>query len=164
MNSLNPPERPTTAPVESPDQLFTVSLHLDKGYEQIVRFDSPGIAPLTIDEPAPLGENKGPNPARILASAVGSCLAASLLFCLRKVRIDVRGLETTVHGSLVRNERGRLRMGPLRVSLDLVVPASQHERVPRCIELFEDFCVVTASVRASIPVEVNVGLTAPMDD
>lgn len=163
MISLNSPAAAGTARAESAEQQFSVNLHLDKGFEQIARFDSPGIAPLIVDEPAPLGENRGPNPARVLASAVGSCLAASLLFCLRKVHIDVRGLETTVHGSLVRNERGRLRMGPLRVSLNVLVPSTQHSRVPRCIELFEDFCVVTASVRASIPVEVNVEVTAPAD-
>jgi organic hydroperoxide reductase OsmC/OhrA len=98
----------------------------------------------------------GPNPARLLAASVGSCLAASLLFCMRKAHVEVEGMRTRVQGTLVRNERGRLRIGGLRVRLEPVLALELHDRVPRCLELFEDFCVVTASVRKGIPVDVDV--------
>jgi organic hydroperoxide reductase OsmC/OhrA len=135
---------------------FTLTLDGGDGYEQIARFDLESASPLIIDEPAPLGGGAAPNPARLLGAAIGSCLGASLLFCLRKARIDVRGVHTTVHGSLVRNERGRLRVGRVAVRLEPMVPAEQHDRIPRCVEVFEDFCIVTASVRQGIDVEVEV--------
>jgi uncharacterized OsmC-like protein len=138
------------------DRGFSISLDLESGFTQSVDFGIPGVPPLVLDEPPPLGAGSGPNPARLLAAAVGSCLAASLVMCMRKARVDVRGVRTRVDGTLVRNERGRLRIGGLRVRLEPVVPADQHDRVPRCLALFEDFCVVTASVRQGLPVEVDV--------
>jgi organic hydroperoxide reductase OsmC/OhrA len=143
------------APAEA-EQDFTVTLNVEGDYTQTVDFGMPGVPALVIDEPPPLGAGAGPNPARLLASAVGGCLAASLTFCMRKARLDVRGVRTTVRGTLVRNERGRLRIGGLHVRLEPVVPADQHDRVPRCLDLFEEFCVVTASVRLGVPTTVEV--------
>jgi uncharacterized OsmC-like protein len=109
-----------------------------------------------VDELPPLGEANGPNPARLLAAAVGSCLSASLLYCLRKARIEVDQLRTTVDGTIVRNERGRLRIGGLRVRLASEVTPEQRERMGRCLDLFQDFCTVTESIRQGIPVDVEV--------
>jgi len=138
------------------DNDFTIALTLEGDYTQTVDFGLPGVPPLTVDEPPPAGAGAGPNPSRLLASAIGSCLAASLTFCMRKARVEVRGVRTTVRGSLTRNERGRLRVAALHVRLEPVVPVEQHDRVPRCLELFEDFCVVTASVRQGVPITVDV--------
>src|SRR5579884_2834738 len=66
------------------------------------------------------------------------------------------GLRTTVAGTLVRNERGRLRVGEIRVRLAPAVAPEARERIGRCLELFEDFCVVTESVRRGLPVAVEV--------
>jgi organic hydroperoxide reductase OsmC/OhrA len=109
-----------------------------------------------VDEPPPLGAGHGPNASRLLAAAVGNCLSASALLCLRKARIDVRGMRTTVRSSMVRNEKGRLRIGTIRVDIEPVVSPADRERMSRCLELFEDFCVVTQSVREGIDVEVAV--------
>lgn len=132
------------------EQQFALSLTLQDGYAFTVDFDG-GEPPLLVDERPPLGQGRGPNPARLLAAAVGSCLGASLLFCLRKARAEVAGLRTTVEGTIVRNDRGRLRIGALRVRLvpDASIPA-------RCLELFEDFCIVTQSVRQGIEIDVQI--------
>ena len=138
------------------DHDFTLTLDMGERYAQVVDFGTPELASLVIDEPPPLGDGRGPNPARLLAAAVGGCLGASLLFCMRKAHTTVHGLHTTVRTRLGRNERGRLRVQGLHVVLEPVVPLAQHDRVPRCLELFEEFCTVTASIRAAIPVEVEV--------
>ena len=135
---------------------FALQLTLQEGYRFTVSFGDEPFPELTVDEPPPLGSGRGPNPARLLATAVGQCLGASLLHCLRRSRIDVTGLRTTVEGTLVRNERGRLRIGEIRVTLAPEVDPEQRERIGRCLELFEDFCIVTESVRHGFPVSVNV--------
>jgi uncharacterized OsmC-like protein len=135
---------------------FNLTMELQDGYRFLVDFDQPGVPPLLIDEPEPLGDGDGPNAARVLAAAVGNCLSASALFCLRRARIDVHGMRTTVSASVARNDAGRLRLGAIRVRIVPVVDAADHGRMRRCLELFEDFCVVTQSVRNGIEVDVAV--------
>jgi organic hydroperoxide reductase OsmC/OhrA len=138
------------------DHGFELTLELQDGYRFLVDFDQDGVPPLLMDEPEPLGGGAGPNAARVLAAAVGNCLSASALYCLRRARIDVRGMHTTVGASIERNEAGRLRVTGVRVRIEPVVEESQRTRMRRCLELFEDFCVVTQSVRGGIDVEVEV--------
>lgn len=143
------------AAVDEP-QAFEVHLDQEDRYRFRVDFGQQGVEPLIVDEPPPLGAGEGPNASRLLAGAVGHCLSASALFCLEKARIPVRGVHTTVSGRLERSDRGRLRVGGLTVHLHLDVDEADRQRMGRCLDLFEDFCVVTASVRQGIPVEVEV--------
>ena len=149
-----------TAPVDT-ERGFSLELELERDYLQRVNFDTEGLESIQVDEPPPLGSGDGPNPARLLGAALGGCLGASLLFCLRKSRIDVQGLHTSVDGTIARNERGRLRVQRMRIVLEPLVPAEQHERMGRCLEVFEDFCIVTASVRGGIDLEVVVEPRVP---
>ncbi len=138
------------------DTSFALSLTLQRGYAFTVDFGLDGVPDLTLDEPAPLGEGHGPNAARLVAAAVGNCLAASLAFCLKRSRIQLQQLRATVEGTLARNEGGRLRIGEIRVKLAPDVAPEDRERMGRCLELYEDFCIVTESVRNGIPVTVEV--------
>jgi uncharacterized OsmC-like protein len=133
-----------------------VELTLQDGYAFTVDFGRGGMPDFTLDEPPPLGADRGPNAARLLAAAIGNCLGASLLFCLRKARIPVQELRTSVDASLERTERGRVRIGEVRVRLAPEVIPEHAERMSRCLEVFEDFCIVTESVRRGIPVVVDV--------
>lgn len=122
-----------------------------------VAFDWPEADTFAMDEPEPLGEQAGPNASRLLAASVANCLSASLLFCLRKARAEPAGLRAEATGRLTRNERGRLRVGELKVEIR-VTPAEGQEvpELGRCPDLFEDFCVITESVRQGIPIEVTL--------
>lgn len=135
---------------------FTFTMDLKDGYRFLVDFNQEGVPKLLLDEPQPLGDGAGPNAARILAAAVGNCLSASALYCLRRAHIDVHGIHTTVSGALERNDVGRLRMGEITVRIEPDVDESDKPRMQRCMELFEDFCVVTQSVRQGIDVNVAV--------
>lgn len=139
---------------------FAVTLTLRDGYGFSVDFEQAGVPDLLVDEPPPLGAGQGPNATRVLAAALGHCLGASLLFCLRKSRIAVKELRTRVEGTVVRNAQGRLRIGQVRVRLEPEVAPELRERMGRCQDLFEDFCIVTQSVRQGIDVQVDV---APVD-
>jgi uncharacterized OsmC-like protein len=146
---------------EKGTETFEITLTHDGGYAFDVDFQDGSGTTLHVDEPIPLGEGSGPNAARVLASAIGHCLSASLLFCLAKARIEVHDVRTTVTGSLTRNERGRLRLGPLEVRIEPSTPDVPPARLSRCLEIFEDFCIVTASVREGLTVDVEVAAPVP---
>ncbi len=135
---------------------FEIRMQSGEGYRFQVDFNDPAIAPLLVDEPAPLGAGSGPNASRLLATAVGNCLSASLLFCLRKAHVAPDSVSTTVRGNMVRNEQGRLRIGGFEVAIEVSGEFDSQGRFDRCLGMFEDFCVVTASVRQGIPVQVTV--------
>jgi len=135
------------------DMEFTLTLTRQKDYQFNVQFDLAGVPDLQLDEPAPLGAGAGPNASRLLAAAVANCLSASLLFCLGKFKQDPQGVTAKVTGEMVRNERGRLRVGGISVDIRL---DQNVERLAHCAAQFEDFCVVTDSVRHGIPVSVRV--------
>ena len=152
----SPEQSPTPSPGASGEGSFSVTLTLDSGYAFDVDSDLPGARGFRIDEEPPLGAGSAATPSRVLAAAMASCLASSLLFCLRKARVDVRALTVKASGELVRNERRRLRVGGIAVSLFPVVAPGDEARMARCLEIFEDFCIVTESVRHGIPVAVEV--------
>lgn len=138
---------------------FALTLERVQNYEFKVQFDWDHLPPLLVDESEPLGQRQGPNPSRLLAVAVGDCLSASLLFCLQKAKMEVKTIKTKVKGELTRNEKNRLRVGKIDVTIAIELADGQYDRINRCLDLFEDYCVVTASVRKGIP--VNVVVTDP---
>lgn len=143
------------------EQVFDISLELRDEYRFDVDFRLPDVPALRMDEPEPLGGGEGPNAARLLAAAVGNCLASSALFCLRKARIPVQAMRVDVRTTLGRNEAGRLRVHDIEVTLHAEVPDDEQARMARCLDLFEDFCLVTESVRKGIQVEVDVEVETP---
>ena len=134
---------------------ISLSLERTQNLEFETTFDG-DIAKLLLDEPEPIGGGKGPNATRLIGAAIGNCLSASLLFCLDKAKQTVKSMKTDVKGTLRRNERKRLRLGSFDVHITVDIDASEPERVTRCIELFEDYCIVTASVRKGVDVNVVV--------
>ena len=135
---------------------FSISLDCIEDFEFRVKFDKAQYQDLVIDEPPPVGRDKGPNPSRLLAAAVGGCLSASLLFCARKLRLNMTGLHTDVKVRHMRNENGRLRIGNIDVEISPAIEKPDEQKLRRCLELFEDFCVVTQSVRKGIDISVAV--------
>ena len=107
-------------------------------------------ADLMTDEPPPTGAGSGPQPSELLAAAVANCLMASLLFCLKKSHAASAPLRARAEGHTGRDATGRLRITGIDVTL--VAP----DATPRCLSLFENYCTVTQSVRAGIPIAVTV--------
>ncbi|WP_114241342.1 OsmC family protein [Dyella sp. C9] len=138
------------------EQTIGITLEQVADYEFRVRFDETSIPDLTTDEGAPLGRGAGPNPSRLLAAAVANCLSASLLFALRKYKNTPGPLAATAKATLARNEQGRWRVSHIGVDLQLADKAELLEHLDRVLAQFEDFCIVTQSVRQGIKVDVNV--------
>lgn len=89
---------------------------------------------------------------------IGSCLSASLVFCLNRAKIPVHDLKTDVSVELTRNDRKRLRIGCVSVLLHPVI--DDPNGLANCIETYEDFCVVTQSVREGLNVQVGIDVRA----
>lgn len=133
-----------------------VTLTQVSDYSFNVSFDETDIPDLVTDEPAPLGGGKGPNPSRMLLVAIANCLSASLLFAMRKHKNQPGAIRAEVRGTLGRNAEGRMRVQHVDVDLHLPDAAEDYAQFERILQQFEDFCVVTESVRGGIEIAVQV--------
>ncbi|HET7674214.1 MAG TPA: OsmC family protein [Gammaproteobacteria bacterium] len=140
----------------SEERSVELTLQQVDGYEFRIRFDGTALPELTTDEAAPLGHDAGPNPAQLVLAAVANCLSASLLFALRKFRNAPGRLSAKAHAHIARNEHGRWRIGRMEIDIALPDAAASLRDLDRVLVQFEDFCIVTQSVRAGIPVAVRV--------
>ncbi|MDW5562743.1 MAG: OsmC family protein [Methanomassiliicoccus sp.] len=133
---------------------FLTKISRVERYKFRVSFNNDKIEDIMMDEPTPLGGGEFPNAGKLLAAAVGNCLCASLVFCMERSRSEVPNICAEVSTSLERNEKGRLRITQMAVK---IFPQVEDEaKFERCRDLFEDFCIVTQSVRNGIPVDVKV--------
>lgn len=135
------------------EKTFTVSMKLLENYLFEVDFGEFGS--IMTDEPEPLGNSEGPNPARMLGAAVANCLAASLMFAVRKFNEDPGEVKASVTGTIARID-GRWRVSNFSVDIQLGNAAASLPHLQRALDQFEDFCIVTQSVRNGIEVDVRV--------
>ena len=125
----------------SDEKTHHVTVRLARGYEFVAEFpDVSGPSVIHFDEPVPLGRGRAPNAAAVLGAAVGNCLAASFAFCLRKARIEPAELTANVTTHVVRDEKGRHRIGGIDVEITPEFGSDLAPRTERCEALFEDFC------------------------
>lgn len=135
---------------------FTIHLEQQEDFEIKVRFDWKKAAELLMDEGPPLGGAAGPNASRLLAAAAANCMSASLLYCLAKEEPPADSLRAEATCIMVRTENKRLRVGGMEVKLIIDDELAGSKRFDRCKDLFEDFCIVSSSIRQGIPIKVSV--------
>ena len=108
----------------------------------------------------------GPDAARLLGMALLGCLSASFIFCLKKRNLTPDDLEAHAEISFKTIEKGYTRIKQVDVNLK---PKTNDEatlkRVKQCIRemkngkmLFEENCIITASVREGIKVNVKMSI------
>jgi len=141
----------------SEERAHHVTIRLAHGYQFVAGFnDLPNAPSIVFDEPEPLGSGGAATAAAVLGAAIGNCLAASLTYCLRRARIDVQDMTAQVTTHVAKNDRGRFRVRDIDVELTPVLGDATSTPLDRCEGLFEDFCIVTASVQHGIPVHVSL--------
>lgn len=114
-----------------------------------------GAPSIALDEAPPTGDGRGPNPAALLGAAVGTCLSATLVGCLRRAGAEAMALTANVVTHVRRNAEGRYRVAGIDVEMTPQLTASNRDSLERCERVFHDFCTVTESVRHGIPVQVT---------
>jgi organic hydroperoxide reductase OsmC/OhrA len=137
------------------DEAKTIELKLRLIDQYKFEIDFSEFGKIESDETPPLGEGHGPNPSRLLAAAVGNCLAASLLFAIRKFHEEPGKLTVNVKATIGR-EGNFWRVTHIAATLQLGNSAEAIPHLQRALAQFEDFCIVTQSVRHGIAVEVTV--------
>ncbi len=135
---------------------FTIEMERLEDYRFKVDFDKESMGELITDESESAGgDETGPNPSRLLATSSLNCLMASLTFCLEKKRVELDSLEGKVTGTIERDD-DRLRITELDVEIKPEVNSEDEKKLEKCLEIFEDYCVVTQSIRNGIDVDVDV--------
>ncbi len=135
---------------------YSIIIERIQNYEFRVRFDKDEFPEWIMDEPEPLGQDKGPNATRVLAAAIGNCLSASLMFCLQRSKLTVDSIRAEVSPTVARNKEGRWRVQHLNVKIYITTTEKDSKRFQRCVDIFENYCIVTASVQQGIPVNVEI--------
>ena len=137
------------------EKTITVELRQRSNYQFDIEF-SEGMPQLMSDEPAPLGEGKGPSPVQMLAASIGNCLSDSLFFALAKFKQKPEPIHTTVNALVGRNAEGRMRVLHIEAMIHLGVEAGKLEHLDRALEQFQEYCTVTQSVGQGIPIHIRV--------
>ncbi|MBN8717537.1 OsmC family protein [Thermomonas sp.] len=131
-------------------------LEQEGAYAFKVSFEGTTLEALHTDEPAPLGGGAGPNPSALLLAGVANCLSASLVFALRKFKNSPGPIRAEISARKERNAEGRWRIPRAEVTIRLADPAAQLEHFERVLAQFEQFCIVTQSVREGMQVDVKI--------
>jgi uncharacterized OsmC-like protein len=121
-----------------------------------IEFEGTSLEALHTDEPAPLGAGAGPNPSALLLAGVANCLSASLVFALRKFKNTPGPIRAQISARKERNAEGRWRIPRAQVVITLADKAASFEHFERVLGQFEQFCIVTQSVRDGIEVDVAI--------
>ncbi|MFX1476782.1 MAG: OsmC family protein [Promethearchaeota archaeon] len=108
----------------------------------------------------------GPNPSRLLALGVLGCLSASFIFCLKKRNFKVDDFKAEAEVIITRNDKGFLRIKRIDVDIEpKITDPDTLKRAKQCLKsvkdnnsFFEQYCIVTQSVRSGIEVNVNIDL------
>ena len=56
-------------------------------------------------------------------------------------------MEASVSGVIARNEEGRWRIKEMEVEVTPEVDKENAKQLERCVEIFEEFCIVSSSLR-----------------
>ncbi|MFW6196745.1 MAG: OsmC family protein [Thermoplasmatota archaeon] len=138
------------------NNIIKVEMENLEGYKFKVKFDKESMGEIITDETKEVGgEGEGPNPSRLLAASTLNCLMASLIFCLKKKKVELSSLEGEVTGKIERVDK-RLRVTEFDVKIDPGIDEEDKEKLKKCIDIFENYCVVTQSIKNGIDVNVDV--------
>ncbi|NMM38936.1 MAG: OsmC family protein [Glaciimonas sp.] len=136
-------------------ETVSITITQKENYQFLVDFGD-AIPNLLVDEPVPMGAGSGPAPAHILLTAAANCLSASLLFSLKKYGQDAGGITTRATCTIDRNPNNRLRVLHIDVMIQFAQDGANIKHLDRVLGQFEEFCTVSQSIQAGIPIKVSV--------
>lgn len=133
----------------------SIRLEQQRDFQVAIWWDD-AAPPIIGDEPPPLGAGRGPAPSQLLLAAVANCMTDSLLFALRKFRLEAEPLSATATAEVGRNADGRQRILAIDVRLSMSRVPDDATKLERVLAQFEQFCTVGQSVAQGIATRVSV--------
>jgi uncharacterized OsmC-like protein len=102
-------------------------------------------------------EKLGPSPVKLLGLSVLGCLAASFSFCLQKSDFSLLGLNGSAEVTITRNDKGFWRVNKIDIEMVPQIDTPEmHKRVNQCGKFFEQYCIISESLRTGFEVNVNI--------
>lgn len=114
---------------------------------------------ITLDaEPGVGGQDLGPRPKNLMLSALGGCTAMDAVAILKKMRVDIDGLNVVVEGDLTdEHPRHFFRM---HVRYEFTGKDLPMDKLQKAVSLSEErYCGVRAVYRKAIEITSEIKIT-----
>jgi uncharacterized OsmC-like protein len=113
---------------------------------------------LFIDEQHKKSQEKiGPNPSKLLALSLLGCMSASFAFCLQKRDFSLSDFKGKALIKSKRNAKGFWRIKEIKLELyPKIDTPKMRERADQCQKFFEQFCIISESIRDGIEITTNL--------
>jgi len=99
----------------------------------------------------------GPSPIKLLALSVLGCLAASFEFCLERKDFTLSDLDGIAEVTFARNDNKFWRIKKIDIKiLPKIDNPEMRKRVAQCKRLFEQYCIISESLRKGFEIKVNL--------
>lgn len=121
------------------------------------------------EPPVGTGEDRHPTPVDYLLSSLVACQVSVLTQCLAKARVDEfhiaasADIDERVKPDLPEEMPQKSLVERIDVSVSLDVPAEYRTRAERCLEVYDQGCIVGQSIAAGIEYEPQTELTSASD-
>ena len=100
-------------------------------------------------EPLAGGENRGPKPKLLMLSALGGCTAMDIVAILKKMRVDIEGLNVIVEGDLT--EEHPKHFTRMHIIYEFKGKNLPPDKLRKAIDLSaEKYCGVSAVYRKAL--------------
>jgi len=100
-------------------------------------------------EPGVGGENRGPRPKLFMLSALGGCTAMDVVSILKKMRVDLTGLNVTVEGDLT--EEFPKHFFKMHIIYEFTGKDLPLEKLQKAVDLSEEkYCGVRAVYKKAL--------------
>lgn len=101
------------------------------------------------------GENRGPRPKPLMLAALGGCTAMDVVAILKKMRVELAGLNVTVEGDLT--EEYPKHFYKIHVIYEFSGKDLPMDKLKKAVELSEEkYCGVTAVYRKALEISSEI--------
>jgi organic hydroperoxide reductase OsmC/OhrA len=112
---------------------------------------------LKIDMPQDFaGFGRSPCPDQLFLASIGGCLLTTFLHFARRLHLDVRDIRIPVREQISLRKSEGYRITAVEAEIQVDTDGEYVELAGRCAELARDYCHITRSMEASIPVNVSI--------